>query len=210
MKDIARVAAIREAVGGDVKIRVDANQGWTAKETIRILTAMEDKGLDIDLCEQPVKAHDSDGMRTVTKAVAMPILADESVFSPADAIEIIRTHAADLINIKLMKTGGSYNALKICAIAETYGVECMIGCMLEKQNFGQRRRPSGRRQTDYHPCRSRRPLALQNRPVRGRPRFIENRIVMNDRPGIGIESIPMAAIRCSSNERIFCMAAGLH
>ena len=131
LADVARIAGIRKAVGSGIQIRVDANQGWTAKEAIRIITAMEDKGLNIDLVEQPVPAHDLDGMRAVTKAVYTPILADESVFSPEDAAEIIRTRAADLLNIKLMKTGGLYNAMTIASIAKTFGAECMMGCMLE-------------------------------------------------------------------------------
>ena len=72
-------------------------------------------------------AHDLEGMVYVTSRVQTPILADESVFSPADAVELIRRGAADLINIKLMKTGGIWQALKICDVAEIYGVECMIG-----------------------------------------------------------------------------------
>lgn len=88
--DVERMAAIREAVGPDVKLRVDANQGWRAKEAVAIISAMEDKGLDIDLVEQPVPAHDLEGMVYVTSRVQTPILADESVFSPADAVEIIR------------------------------------------------------------------------------------------------------------------------
>ena len=190
IKDIARISAIREAVGGDVKIRVDANQGWTAKEAIRIISAMEDKGLDIELCEQPVKAHDLDGMRAVTKAVYTPILADESVFSAEDAVEIIRTHAADLINIKLMKTGGIYGALKICSIAETYGVECMIGCMLESKlsvsaaaHLAAAKKIITRADLDG-------PSLCKTDPFEGGPDFVENWIHMNDLPGIGIQTVP--------------------
>jgi L-alanine-DL-glutamate epimerase and related enzymes of enolase superfamily len=190
VKDIERIAAIREAVGKDVKIRVDANQGWTAKEAVRILTAMEDRGLDIELCEQPVKAHDLNGMRAVTQAVSTPILADESVFSAEDAVEIIRTGAADLINIKLMKTGGIYGALKICAIAETYGVECMIGCMLESKlavsaaaHLAAAKGIITRADLDG-------PSLCRTDPFEGGPDFLENRIVMNDLPGIGIQTIP--------------------
>lgn len=189
-KDIDRIGAIREAVGKDVKIRVDANQGWSAKEAIHILSAMEDKGLGIELCEQPVKAHDLDGMRAVTKAVYTPILADESVFSAEDAVEIIRTHAADLINIKLMKTGGIYNALKICGIAETYGVECMVGCMLESKlavsaaaHLAAAKRIVTRADLDG-------PSLCRIDPFEGGPDFQENRIVMNDLPGIGIRTVP--------------------
>lgn len=129
--DIKRMEAIREAVGYDIDLRIDANQGWNAKEAIYILRKMEDAGLNIELVEQPVLAHDLQGLKLVTDNVTIPVLADESVFSPRDAITIMQMGAADLINIKLMKTGGIHNALKICSIAEIYGMECMLGCMLE-------------------------------------------------------------------------------
>ena len=129
--DVARLNAIRDAIGKDYRIRIDANQAWSPKQAIRLLNQMQDKGLDIELVEQPVKAHDFDGLRYVTKHSDVPVLADESVFSPEDAFKILQMKAADLINIKLMKCGGIYNALKIINLAEVVGVECMIGCMLE-------------------------------------------------------------------------------
>ena len=70
-----RLAAIRKAVGPDVVLRVDANQGWSAQESVSIIRAMEDNGLDIELVEQPVKAADFDGLKAVTQAVDTPILA---------------------------------------------------------------------------------------------------------------------------------------
>ena len=133
LKDVERIRAIRQAVGPSVRLRIDANQGWSPKEAVRIIRKMEDLGIEMDLVEQPVNAHDFQGMRYVTSQVYTPILADESVFSVEDAIRIIQKRAADLINIKLMKTGGIYQALKICGIAESFGVECMIGCMLESK-----------------------------------------------------------------------------
>ena len=129
--DVARLAVVREAVGKDVCIRIDANQAWNAKQAVRILNQMQDKGLDIEFVEQPVPAADLEGMQYVTRHADVPVLADESVFSPADALKIMQTGAADLVNIKLMKCGGITNALRIAAAAEVYGVECMIGCMLE-------------------------------------------------------------------------------
>lgn len=131
IEDIERMKAIRKAVGYNVKLRIDANQGWKPKEAVNILRKMEDQGLDIELVEQPVVAHDFDGLKLVTDNTAIPVMADESVFSPTDALKIMQMRAADLINIKLMKTGGLHNALKICNMAEIYGVECMLGCMLE-------------------------------------------------------------------------------
>lgn len=129
--DVARLAAVREAVGQDVKMRIDANQAWTPKQAVRLLNQMQEKGLDIELVEQPVKGTDFEGLRYVTQRSYVPVMADESVFSPRDALTIMQMGAADLINIKLMKCGGIHNALRIASAAEVYGVECMIGCMLE-------------------------------------------------------------------------------
>ena len=130
-KDIARLSAIRAAVPKETCIRIDANQGWTPKEAVRILNGMQEKGLDIEFVEQPVKAHDFDGLKYVTERSYVPVLADESVFSPQDALTIMQMGAADLVNIKLMKCGGLYPAEKINAIAEANHVQCMVGCMLE-------------------------------------------------------------------------------
>ena len=129
--DIRRVRAIRQAAGPHIAIRLDANQGWTPKEAVRILNGMQERGLDLAFVEQPVKAHDFDGLKYVTERSYVPVLADESVFSPQDALTIMQMGAADLVNIKLMKCGGLYNALKIASAAEVYGVEFMFGCMLE-------------------------------------------------------------------------------
>lgn len=129
--DLERISQIRKAVGYGIRIRIDANQGWTPKEAVRIIGKMEDAGLDIELVEQPVPYYDIDGLRFVTQNSNTEIMADEAVFSVRDANTVITTKAADLINIKLMKTGGIWNAMKIAALAEEYDVKCMIGCMLE-------------------------------------------------------------------------------
>ncbi|MEG0769559.1 MAG: dipeptide epimerase [Ruthenibacterium sp.] len=190
LADVERIAAIRAAVGGGIRLRVDANQGWGAKEAVRIITAMEDKGLDIELVEQPVKAQDFAGMQTVTKAVFTPILADESVFSAEDAIRIVQMGAADLINIKLMKTGGIYGALKICDIAEIYGVECMIGCMLETKlavsaaaHLAAGRSIITRADLDG-------PSLCRTDPFTGGPLYEGGTVTMTDAPGIGITRVP--------------------
>ena len=188
--DVARIAAIREAVGPGIQLRVDANQGWTPKQSVSIISAMEDRNLDIELVEQPVKAHDIAGMEFVTSRVNTPILADESVFSPEDAIQLIQRRAADLINIKLMKTGGIHQALKICDIAELYGVECMIGCMLESKLSVS---------AAAHLCCGRSvitkadldgPSLCSVDPFEGGPRFDEALVSMTDLPGVGLSAIP--------------------
>ncbi|SIQ19387.1 mandelate racemase/muconate lactonizing enzyme family protein [Halanaerobium kushneri] len=130
-KDLDRFRAVRNAVGKNIKIRLDANQGWQPKEAVSIIRAMEAENLKPELIEQPVKADDYQGLKFVRDSVLTPIMADESLFSARDCLHLLKMQACDLINIKLMKAGGIYNALKINAIAEAYGIEVMLGSMLE-------------------------------------------------------------------------------
>ncbi|WP_395549092.1 MULTISPECIES: dipeptide epimerase [unclassified Lacrimispora] len=188
-KDVERIQAIRQAVGPDIKLRIDANQGWSAKEAVKIIRTLEDMGIGMDLVEQPVNAHDFEGMKFVTSQVYTPILADESVFSPEDAIRIISERAADLINIKLMKTGGIHEALKICAIAESFGMECMIGCMLESKiavsaaaHLAAGRGIITRADLDG-------PSLCREDPYIGGPVFDGPKIVMNEDSGMGISRV---------------------
>ena len=129
--DIARIKAIRERVGYDIKLRLDANQGWAVKEAVKAIRYMEDAGLNIELIEQPVIKHDFEGLKYVTDHTYTPIMADESVFSPVDLRRLLEMHAADLVNLKLMKSGGIYKAMQMNKMAEAYGVECMVGSMIE-------------------------------------------------------------------------------
>ena len=129
--DIERIKAIYAAVNERALIRLDANQGWTPKQTVSVMHALENSGVRLELLEQPVRGDDIEGMKYVTERIHTPVMADESSFGPKEAIELIRQRAADIINIKLMKTGGISNAIKIADIAGIYGVNCMIGCMLE-------------------------------------------------------------------------------
>lgn len=186
-KDLARLSAIRQAVPASTKIRIDANQGWTPKEAIRILNGMQEKGLDIEFVEQPVKAADLEGMKYVTEHSYVPVLADESVFSPEDALKIMQNRAADLVNIKLMKCGGLYNALKIASAAEIYGVECMIGCMLEAKvsvnaavHLACAKQIISRIDLDG-------PVLCKEDPVFGGSVFCEKDITVSDEPGLGIK-----------------------
>jgi L-alanine-DL-glutamate epimerase-like enolase superfamily enzyme len=127
--DIERVRVVREKVGNDVKLRIDANQGWTPSEAVRAL-----KGIDkynVQFCEQPVPCWDWEGMKFVRNNSPIAIMADESVHNPHDAIEAVRRGAADMINIKLMKAGGILQSVRIAQIAEAADMRCMLGCMTE-------------------------------------------------------------------------------
>lgn len=130
-KDLERIRAIRDVVGDDAAILVDANQGWTAQEALSVLHRAEDLDLHLSLVEQPVPAADLSGMAAVTAGTRYPVAADESCFHPEDARRIFEMGAADLVNIKLMKCGGLMEAQKIADYARSAGKHCMVGCMLE-------------------------------------------------------------------------------
>ena len=133
IKDLERIHEIRAAIGDQVGIRVDANQGWTPQQAVAILQQAQDMKLNLEFVEQPVKAADISGMAYIKANTQIPIVADESAFHPEDAERIFYENAADMVNIKLMKAGGIYEALKIAEIAGRYGKKCMIGCMLESK-----------------------------------------------------------------------------
>ncbi|MBP1926387.1 o-succinylbenzoate synthase [Sedimentibacter acidaminivorans] len=187
--DLERMKAIRNAIGYDVKLRIDANQGWKPKEAVKILRKMEDTGLDIEFVEQPVEAHDIEGLKYVTDNISIPVLADESVFSAKDALTILQNRAADYINIKLMKTGGLHNALKICSIAEVYGVECMIGCMLEAKVSVNAAVHLAAAKSIITKIDLDGPVLCSEDPVEGGAIFDEFKITLNDAPGLGIKKV---------------------
>ena len=129
--DVARVAAVREAVGPGIEIRVDANQVWTPREAVRVIRSIEDAGLDIEFVEQPVSAADIAGLAWVSDRVDTPILADESVFGVRELVEVVRRRAADLVNVKLAKCGGLGPARTLLELARSFGVGTMVGSMME-------------------------------------------------------------------------------
>jgi L-alanine-DL-glutamate epimerase-like enolase superfamily enzyme len=128
-EDTARFRAVREAVGPDVALRTDANQGWSVADAILALRAMEPLGMEF--CEQPVPSWDWAGLKHVRDNVSIPIMADESVHTPHDAITGLREGAFDMINMKLMKTGGILQAVRLAHVAAAANIPCMIGCMNE-------------------------------------------------------------------------------
>lgn len=129
--DVERLLAVRQAVGKDIIIRADANQAWESHQAVELLQEIESHAIHLELIEQPVKAADLAGLAYVTAHSPVPVVADESCFSPDDARKIYQEHLADMVNIKLMKCGGLHNALKIVQYAKEAGAQCMLGCMLE-------------------------------------------------------------------------------
>lgn len=187
--DLERVKAIRAAVGNSVKIRLDANQGWNPKEAVRTIRKFEDQGLDVELIEQPVKAHDLPGLKYVTDHVETDIMADEAAFGTYEVFRLLSMQACDLINIKLMKAGGLHNAIKIAHMAETVGIQCMMGCMLESKVgiTAAAHLAAGKRiitKADLDAA-----VLLAEDPVVGGVRFDRNQLIIPDSPGFGITDI---------------------
>jgi L-alanine-DL-glutamate epimerase-like enolase superfamily enzyme len=129
-EDRARLAAVVEAAPA-ARLRLDANQGWLPEQAIEIITGLEADGLPVELVEQPVAAEDVEGLARVTAAVSLPIMADEAVWSAADAQRLIEARACDLLNIKLAKTGGLRGAIEVADAARRAGIDCMLGAMME-------------------------------------------------------------------------------
>jgi len=200
--DIHRLQVIQEAIGREIRIRIDANQGWTAKEAVRVGRELEHRGIDVELMEQPVPARDFEGLRYVRDNVAFPVFADESVFSPGDALELINMNAVDGLNIKLMKCGGIYNALKIVSIAETAGIPCMIGSMMEchvsvsaAAHLAVSRTVIGRYDLDA-------PLFCSMNPVVGGISYRGSQVCFSDAPGLGIDKILVSNNKTSLLEKV--------
>ncbi len=130
-EDVRRIAAVRDTVGPKVELRVDANQGYTVEQAIKFCQEMN--SLDVVLVEQPVKAEDLTGLKEVTLASDVPVMADESVKSILDARKLAREGIADMFNIKLMKCAGVNSAVIINRFAEAANMLTMVGCMGEIQ-----------------------------------------------------------------------------
>jgi L-alanine-DL-glutamate epimerase-like enolase superfamily enzyme len=130
-EDVDRIRRIRAAIGPDLPIRIDANQGWDFVAAVKALKGMEELG--IQFCEQPVPAWDHESMRAVRARTSIPIMADEAVFDEHDAIKLVAMRACDYLNIKLGKSSGIHTALKINAVAEAAGMRCMVGCFTESR-----------------------------------------------------------------------------
>ena len=127
-RDVALVKQMRKAIGPDLNICVDANQGYSsAKVAVKIIKAMEEYNLLY--MEQPVEGIDQ--LAEVARRVDTPIMADESAWTPEDVIEIAQKKAADMVSIYTTKPGGLFKAKKVAAVAEAAGLQCNVNGSVE-------------------------------------------------------------------------------
>lgn len=129
VKDIDRVSAIRKAVGDDLPLRIDANQGWNYLEASRVLEGICD--MNIEHCEAPIPSGNFIDLHKLNANSPIAIMGDESVFSHQDAYRMLAADCISLINIKLGKSGGICHAMKIAGIAQAAGVYCQVGSFSE-------------------------------------------------------------------------------
>jgi L-alanine-DL-glutamate epimerase-like enolase superfamily enzyme len=130
-EDVQRVRKIRAAIGPEIGLRIDANQGWDFDSARNALQEMG--SLNIQFCEQPMRHWHDDRLPELRRSVPIPVMADESVFNHHDARRLIAAKACDYVNIKFAKSGGILEATRIDEVCEKKGIPCMMGGMLESR-----------------------------------------------------------------------------
>jgi o-succinylbenzoate synthase len=128
-EDLQKVKLVREALGPEALIRLDANGAYEPDRALRVVGRLQ--RYEIEMIEQPCAAGELDGAARLRRELGVKILADESVFSAADARRVIDAGAADLVNIKIQKLGGLLPAREVADIVERAGLECVIGSCIE-------------------------------------------------------------------------------
>lgn len=130
-EDIERVKLIRQTAGPSIKLRIDANQGWSFDDSVKVLNAISQD--DIEFCEQPMRYWDDHLLPALKKRSPVKLMADESVYDHRDAERLINANACDYVNIKFAKSGGIYEAIKIHHTCMRHNIPCMMGGMLESR-----------------------------------------------------------------------------
>jgi L-Ala-D/L-Glu epimerase len=130
-EDVERVKQLRLAVGDTIQLRIDANQGWSFDDAVYTLQHLAP--FNIQFCEQPMRHWNDHLLPALREVSPIKIMADESVFTHHDALRLIRNNACDYVNIKLAKSGGIHEAVKISHVCAQNNIPCMMGGMLESR-----------------------------------------------------------------------------
>jgi L-alanine-DL-glutamate epimerase-like enolase superfamily enzyme len=198
--DVARVAAVREAIGPEIGIKIDVNQGWEtpgiAIPAIRLLLASNP-----DYIEQPVDQNDIAALAEVRRATGAPIMADEAVHGVREMLRVVELRAADLVNIKLMKTGGLINAMRVNAIAEAAGIVGQVGTMVESSIASAAGLHFAMAHANIKTVEMGGPLMIADDIGNLRSCYDRNAITLPDAPGLGVE-LDEAAIESRVEHRI--------
>jgi L-alanine-DL-glutamate epimerase-like enolase superfamily enzyme len=182
-KDTDLIKSIRKRFGYEPSLRLDANQGYTRNEAQKAIDAVY--RYEIELMEQPVPAWDLEGMDALRGEI--PIMADESLFNSHNALELV--DKVDFFNIKLNKSGGVLEGLRIANIAKVNGIECMVGCMGGETMVGITADAIFASFIDAAKADLDSPLLLEYNPVKGGVEYVKNQIFPPRGYGFGIEDI---------------------
>lgn len=181
--DVQRIRELRRRLDPKIRLRFDANQGYSAEEAIRFASLIAE--LDVELLEQPTPMAKPDLLGLVTRKSDTPIMADESLISLIDTFHLVKRGLVDLVNIKLMKAGGISEAIQMDAVARAAGVEVMVGCMDETAlgisaglHFALSRRNIRYADLDGH-------LGLQGDPTAGTVILKKGYLYPSPEPGLG-------------------------
>jgi L-alanine-DL-glutamate epimerase-like enolase superfamily enzyme len=185
LMDVKRVLAVREAIGPEISLKIDVNQGWrTAGVAIPAIRGM--LPANPRYIEQPVAAWDIEGLADVRRLTGAPIMIDEGVHGPREMQRAVALRAADLVNIKLMKTGGIANAIRTNAIAEAAGITAQIGTMVESSIASAAGLHTALALANVETVEMGGPLMLAEDIGDLRDCYAPPKITLTDRPGLGV------------------------
>jgi L-alanine-DL-glutamate epimerase and related enzymes of enolase superfamily len=187
--DVARVRAVREAIGPEVKLGVDANGGWTPDDAVKTIERL--RAFGIYFAEQPVSPEDVAVMADVRQRIHVPVIADESVYTLQDAVTLARLEAADVFSIYVGKAGGIGPAKRIADFAQKAGLKCTLGSNLEL-GIGSAAMvhlaiASRGINAEEFPCDIIGPFYYQDDIVLQPLAILPGRAEPNERPGLGVE-----------------------
>lgn len=183
-KDVERIRYVREAVGYDIPLRIDANQGWEAGSVIQTLQSLSQ--FDIQHCEEPIPRWDFMELPRIREQSPIPIMADESCCDHHDAKRLITLKACDLLNVKLGKSSGIFKALKIIRLAEEAGMKIQVGGFLESRLGFTASAHLALTSKNIVWCDFDTPLMLTEDPVSGGISYNQHGVIaVPDQPGLG-------------------------